>query len=340
MSIPVLYGSTEDKAPAEQVAKAINERSDFSSYSTLSSGVEWSSFDGVVLVGAQKASEAWDEVNSKTSLKNPTQSNYKVIQSVELEGTPILGIAGYTDENTESAVNEALSDGSLNQFLGISGDDREDSYDPGEDDSPNYGDGEPNGEKITLEYTGAFGVADTVLGLSAGGIEDILNNKNITDRTGYTINDIEVDKQNNEVDIWVTEVGSVSLLTAGLIIAGLLSAVTIAISWAVKNVKETETDQKIIEEKSDTQEALKSIVNSPEADAESKEQARKALIEMGYEVGDDTSTGGGSGGSGNGLLGGLPISTRDLLIIAGGILLLDEFTGGRSTVRTIVQKRR
>lgn len=339
MSIPVLYGSTEDKAQAEKIAEAVDERSDFSSYSTLSSGANWGSFDGVILIGGHIASEAWDEVSSKTSLKEPTQSNYKVIQSVELEGTPILGIAGHTKENTVSAVNEALADGSLNQFLGLSGNDREDAYDGGEDDEPNYGSGEPEGEKITLEYTGAFGVADTVLGLSAGGIKQILNDKNITDRTGYTINEVQVDKQNNEVDVWVTEVGSVTLTTAALIIAGLLSAVTIAISWAVKNVKETETDQKIIEEKSDTQEALKSIVNSEEADSESKEQARKALIEMGYEVGNDTSTGGASDDKGKGLLSGLPINTRDLLIIAGGILLLDEFTAGQSRIRTVVQRR-
>jgi len=343
MSIPVFYGNDEDEEEAETVAQAINQRSDFASYTIQSQGVDWSDFEGIVLVGGQEASPIYEEATQRTQLTEPTQSNYRVIESVEIEGTPVLGIAGYTKENTTGAVNEALSQNWLNDFLGKSGNDREDPYNGGDDDQDSGGstDPEPQGEKIVLEYSGAFGVADTVLGMSADGIKSVLNNKGITDRTGYTVNDVVVDKQNNEVEFYVTEVGSVTLLTAGLIIAGLLTASTIAISWAVKNVKETQKDKQIVEEKSDTKEALRSIMNSEEADEETKEQARKTLIEMGSDIGDDTSDGGSSGGSsGNGLLSGLGIKQRDILIIVGGALLLDELTSGQSRARTIIQRRR
>lgn len=343
MSVPVFYGNEKDKEEAERVSEAINQRSDFHSFSVESSDVEWGSFDGIVIVGGQMASEAYNEAVERTSLTKPTQSNYRVIESVEIEGTPVLGIAGYTEENTAGAVDEALTNNTLNQFLGVSGGDREDTYNGGDDDQDSGGntDPEPEGEKVVLEYSGAFGVADTVLGISADRIKSALNNKGITDRTGYTINEVKVDKEKNEVEMYLTEVGSVSLLTAGLIISGLLTVVTVAISWAVKNVKETEKDKRIVEEKGDTKEALRSIVNSEEADEETKEQARKTLIEMGSDIGDDTSSGGDSGGdSGNGFLSGLPFKQRDILIIVGGALLLDELTSGQSRARTIIQRRR
>jgi len=75
MSVPVFYGSIEDNEEAERVAQAIRERSNFNSFSVESSDVDWGSFDGIVIVGGQKASEVYNEAVQKTGLTKPTQSN-------------------------------------------------------------------------------------------------------------------------------------------------------------------------------------------------------------------------------------------------------------------------
>jgi len=101
----------------------------------------------------------------------------------------------------------------------------------------------------------------------------------------------------------------------------------------MKNSEEEETDQQIIEEKSDTKEALKQIIESEEADEETKESARETLIDIGADVGDDTGDNGGSQESQ------LPFGLKkfDVLVIGAGILLLDEFLGsGKGKARTII----
>lgn len=332
MTVLVGYGDDRDKDQAERVSTAIENRSDFTAYASKVTAVNWDNFQGVVLVGGSEVNEAYGSAMERTNLEDSSQSNYIVVDSVELEGTPVLGISGWTEENTENAVDQVLGDGTLNTFLGTSNDDR-DEMDGGDQDEPDYGDGTPRGQRITLGYSGITGIADPIFQQTADQVKNIINNSPFQSRTGYTINEIDVREADNEVDFYVQEVGSVTLLTAGLILAGLLTANVLGLSWFFKNAEEEETDQQIIEEKSDTKEALKQIIESEEADEEAKESARETLIDIGADVGDDTGDNGGSQGSQ------LPFGLKkfDVLVIGAGILLLDEFLGsGKGKARTII----
>lgn len=291
MTVAVIYGEDKDKAPAEQVASALRSKglTAISSAAPQSDNetqtVDYTSFDGVVAVGGPESNEVytsleqefdWDPVQGLFGQRDAVVNGFNYIG-----GVPIVGIAGFEAEDTVAAVEGFLNPAS-SVFTSIeSGISRFVDEVEGEDQDP---DPEPptNSEEeyvYKAGYNDLFGAGDFLV-QSAATLQNKLGNLASGQLKGYDIRNVEVDRENDIIEVYFVETGSISLLAAGTIIAAALSGLGISLAWWQVEEEKTQRTQARNDEVDDAEQELEDIISDPNASEETKEAARQTLVDL------------------------------------------------------------
>lgn len=317
-SVVVVYGEEGDKDSAERLVSALESRgvSAFKTGAPQSDNTEqtvnYTDFQGVLAVGGPASNEVYARLEERFSW-SPVRGIFgqreAVINGINyIGGVPIVGIAGYQEQDTEEAVSGFLNpSGSslLSPGAGIdtfvsevesSGGSSDGGFsDGGSSDGSNTSTGTEYVFKAG--YRDLFGAGDFLV-QSAASLQNELQGIASGQLKGYEIKNVEVNRQKDIVKVYFKETGSISLLAAGTIIAAALSSLGISLAWWQVEKQKTKRVKAENNEVDDAEKELQEIINNPNADQETKEAARQTLVELQGKEGSS-----GSGSSGSGFLG-------------------------------------
>jgi hypothetical protein len=119
--IPVFSGRNappEEKQKAQEVKRRIEEVSDQSSRVLVQSlGADFSTFDGAVVIGGQNTNAVYNQLITLREFEAVTPENDDVARVQDVDKTPVLVMAGYTDEDTVNIIERELSSGIVSEFI-------------------------------------------------------------------------------------------------------------------------------------------------------------------------------------------------------------------------------
>lgn len=341
MTVLVVYGTAEDQTAADAAASALETQGidALALPDTQVGTVEYASFRGVLLVGGSNANDVYQRRQAEFGWDEPLPlegGSYRyVINGINFKaGSPIIGIAGYTDEDTERAMEAFLQAGSIDDRLDAFGNLKlqdfvaalRDTTDETEDDDSTQDDGDDSkdGSEEAKEYILKWeysGLADSDVGESAlAGAGTLLTEiRGMVNPfiSGWEILDATLLRDQNRLHIRVRKTGSISLTSLAAIIAASLGVLgsTGFLSWAfVEATTVSEKKQRLQNKQfNDAEKQLQNIINSEDASEETKRQAREALIEiLGKQPAE---VGGGSSGGFFGFLDGFNDTAQTILLI-------------------------
>jgi len=119
--IPVFSGRNappEEEQKAQEVKRRIEEVSDQASQVlTQSLGADFSTFDGAVVIGGQNTNAVYNQLITLREFEAVTPENDDVARVQDVDRTPVLVMAGYTEDDTIDIIERELSSGIVNEFI-------------------------------------------------------------------------------------------------------------------------------------------------------------------------------------------------------------------------------
>jgi len=119
--IPVFSGRNappEEEQKAQKVKRRIEEVSDQTSMViTQGLGADLSTFDGAVVIGGQNTNAVYNQLITLREFEAVTPENDDVARVQDVDKTPVLVMAGYTEEDTINIIERELSSGIVSELI-------------------------------------------------------------------------------------------------------------------------------------------------------------------------------------------------------------------------------
>jgi len=121
--IPVFVGVSappEEEQKAEKVKRRIEEVSDQSSQVlTRPLGTDFSSYQGAVVIGGQNSNNMYNSLITLGEFEAVTPENNDVARVQFVDRTPVLVMAGYTDDQTIDIIERELDQGKMKEIMDV-----------------------------------------------------------------------------------------------------------------------------------------------------------------------------------------------------------------------------